>query len=249
MPCNPPPWGELVAFDLAHGTTRWRVPLGNVTGLEGRGYGSPELGGVLLTRGGLAFVAGTLDRHLRAIDLATGRERWSAPLPVGGHALPMTYMAGGRQYVVIAAGGHDRLTVGPPALGDYLLAYTLDEPGAPAPDTLSHPLTGTWTGDLRIEDHERFATTVELVAQGDSLVGRPSADSGRISGPLVIHRKGTSVSLRLAFEHPARHCDGEMTGEGAEANGGTLLVGTLEVRTSCSDHEEPGTFSFRRPER
>ena len=79
-PCTPPPWGELVAFDLARGMTRWRVPLGDVTGLEGRGYGSPSLGGVLLTRGGLAFVAGTLDRHLRAIDLATGRELWSAPL-------------------------------------------------------------------------------------------------------------------------------------------------------------------------
>ena len=204
VPCNPPPWGELVAFDLARGTTRWRIPLGNVTGLEGRGYGSPELGGVLLTRGGLAFVAGTLDHHFRAIDLATGRERWSAALPVGGHALPMTYMAGGRQYIVIAAGGHDRLTIGPPALGDYVLAYTLDEPGRPRRIRSSHPLTGAWVGDFLIADHERFPTAFDLVAQGDSLVGRPSTAGGRIPGPLVIHRKGTRVSLRLAFEHPAR---------------------------------------------
>jgi quinoprotein glucose dehydrogenase len=242
-PCTPPPWGELVAFDLTRGATRWRIPLGEVKGLEGRGYGSPSLGGVLLTRGGLAFIAGTLDRHLRAIDLANGREVWSSPLPVGGHALPMTYTAGGRQYVVIAAGGHDRLTLGPPALGDYVLAYALE---AAPPDTTSHVLTGKWSGDLRIEDHERFAATVELSQSADSLVGQLSADGSRITGPLTLHRQGKKVLLHLAFEYPEKSCRGTMTGEGEEANGGTLIVGTLQVRTSCSDHEEPGTFSFRR---
>ncbi len=245
-PCTPPPWGELVGFDLARGMVRWRVPLGDVTGLEGRGYGSPSLGGVLLTRGGLAFVAGTLDRHLRAFDLRTGRELWSAPLPVGGHALPMTYMAGGRQYVVIAAGGHDRLTLGPPILGDYVLAYALDVSGLPVPDTASHALTGRWAGELRIEDHERFPITFELATAGDSLTGQVRADSGGITGPLVVRRAGGALRLRLRFEYPARHCGGDLSGEGAEANGGMLLVGTVDVRTTCGDHSEPGTFSFRR---
>jgi quinoprotein glucose dehydrogenase len=249
VPCTPPPWGELVAFDLGKGAARWRVPLGEVNGFEGRGYGSPSLGGVLLTRGGLAFVAGTLDRHLRALDLSTGRELWRATLPVGGHALPMTYLVGGRQYVVIAAGGHDRLTIGPPALGDYLMAYTLDPPGAGRPDTASHALDGRWAGELRIEDHERFATTVELVSRGDSLAGRASADSGRIAGRLVLRRTSEGISLRFVFDYPAKHCGGEMTGPGEVANGGTLLVGTLQVRTSCGDHQEPGTFAFRRPAR
>jgi quinoprotein glucose dehydrogenase len=246
-PCTPPPWGELVGFDLARGTTRWRVPLGNLTGLEGRGYGSPSLGGVLLTRGGLGFVAGTLDRHLRAFDLATGRELWSAPLPVAGHALPMTYMAGGREYVAIAAGGHDRLTLGPPSLGDYLLVYALDAPGVPVSDTVSPPLTGRWAGELRIEDHERFPLAVELAATGDSLTGEVRADSGGIAGPLVLRREGGKVTLELTFDYPAKHCGGRISGTGDEANGGTLLVGTLEVKTTCSDHAEPGTFSFRRP--
>ena len=247
VPCTPPPWGELVGFDLRRGTTRWRVPLGNLKGLEGRGYGSPGLGGVLLTRGGLALVAGTLDHHFRAFNEATGREAWTAPLPVGGHALPMTYVAGGRQYVVIVAGGHDRLVEGPPAMGDYVFAYTLDAPSVPPPDTLPHALTGRWTGELRIEDHERLATTVELAARGDSLMGQASADSGRITGPFVLRREGTAISWQLRFEYPAKHCGGEISADGVEANSGTLLVGTLQVRTSCSDHEEPGTFSFRRP--
>jgi outer membrane protein assembly factor BamB len=235
-----------VGFDLARGAVRWRVPLGDMKGLEGRGYGSPGLGGVLLTRGGLAFVAGTLDRHLRALDAATGRELWSAPLPVAGHALPMTYLSDGRQYVVIAAGGHDRLTVGPPELGDFVLAYTLDAPGADRPDTVASPLTGRWDGELLIEDRERFATTIDFTAQGDSLVGRAAAGSDLILRPSVLRIRGAAVSLRVAFEYPAKHCGGEMSGHGAAANGGTLLVGTLTVRTSCSDHEEPGTFSFRR---
>jgi quinoprotein glucose dehydrogenase len=250
VPCNPPPWGELVAFDLVHGAVRWRVPLGDVKGLEGRGYGSPELGGVLLTGGGLAFVAGTLDRHLRALDLASGRELWSAPLPAGGHALPMTYVAGSRQYVVIAAGGHDRLTVGPPSLGDYLLAYALDAPGAARPATGAAPLEGRWAGELRVDDHERFPISFALAARGDSLVGQVAPGTGRIAGPIVLRRAGAGVSLRFAFAYPAKHCDGEMSGKGDEANGGALLVGTLEVRTRCGDrHELAGTFSFRRPAR
>jgi quinoprotein glucose dehydrogenase len=247
VPCNPPPWGELVALDVARGAVRWRVPLGDVKGLEGRGYGSPGLGGVLLTGGGLAFVAGTLDGNLRALDLGTGRELWSAKLPVGGHALPMTYLASGRQYVVIAAGGHDRLTIGPPALGDYVLAYALDAAGPPAADSVTTPLTGRWAGDLRIDDHERFAVAVELEARGDSLTGRVAGERDRVAGPLVLRRKGDALSLRFAFDYPARHCGGEMSGEGAVANGGGLLVGTLQVRTTCSDHELPGAFSFRRP--
>ena len=247
-PCTPPPWGELAAFDLARGTMRWRVPLGDLPGLEGRGLGSLNLGGVLLTGGGLAFVAGTLDRRFRAFSLASGRELWKAPLPVSGHALPMSYTAGGRQYIVVAAGGHDRLTLGPPALGDYVLAFALDAPGTPAPDTTSHALTGRWAGELRVEDHERFAMTLDLAAAGDSLAGPVSADSGHISGRLALRRNGRRFSFKLPFEYQARRCRGEMTGDGEEANGGTLLVGTLLVHSSCSDHDEPGTLSFRRAE-
>ncbi|HYK12032.1 MAG TPA: pyrroloquinoline quinone-dependent dehydrogenase [Gemmatimonadales bacterium] len=242
-PCTPPPWGELVGFDLTHGRTKWRVPLGEIPGLDSLKTGSPSLGGVLLTKGGLAFVAASLDGHLRAVNLSTGETLWGMPLAANGHALPMTYSVGGRQYVVIAAGGHDRLHIGPPLLGDYVYAFTLD---APQVEDTSHDVVGPWTGDLRIEDHERFPTTFSLSSAGDSLTGEANVGKGAITGPLSVHHLGTILTWRLVFTYPAKSCGGEITGGGMEANEGSLLVGTLTVHSNCSDHDEPGTFSFRR---
>jgi quinoprotein glucose dehydrogenase len=247
VPCNPPPFGELVAIDLALNRVKWRVPLGYLPGLAdvpgGKTWGSVSLGGVLLTKGGLAFVAGTFDQQLRAFDVANGKELWSAPLPAGGQALPMTYLAGGRQYVVIAAGGHDRLHT---KMGDYVLAYALDAAG---PDTTAHDLAGEWRGEMRIDDSARHPTRIVLDPVGDSLVSPFHADSGRITGPMVLRRRGTTIRWSVVFDYPSKHCGGTIDALGNEANGGTLLVGTLRVSTSCSDHEEHGTFSFRRGRR
>ncbi|OLB16590.1 MAG: hypothetical protein AUH12_06290, partial [Gemmatimonadetes bacterium 13_2_20CM_69_8] len=108
--CTPPPWGTLTALDLSAGTVKWQVPLGAMPQLaqvpQSAAWGSFNLGGALLTASGLVFIAGTFDQHLRAFDVETGRELWSAALPAAGHALPMTYVAEERQYVVVAAGGH-----------------------------------------------------------------------------------------------------------------------------------------------
>jgi quinoprotein glucose dehydrogenase len=130
--CTPPPWGTLTAVDLRAGRVKWQVPLGWMPQLaklpESRHWGSFNLGGALLTESGLVFIAGTYDQHIRAFDIETGAELWSAPLPAAAHALPMTYTIGGRQYVVIAAGGHDRLHS---TMGDYVLAFALPAPGDP----------------------------------------------------------------------------------------------------------------------
>ncbi|HEY6059013.1 MAG TPA: pyrroloquinoline quinone-dependent dehydrogenase [Gemmatimonadales bacterium] len=247
VPCTPPPWGELVGFDLADGRVKWRVPLGSWPGTGGRddgaSLGSISLGGTLLTSGGLAFVAATLDQNFRAFDLQTGRELWSAPLPAGGHALPMTYMAGGRQYVVIAAGGHDRLRT---TMGDYVLAYTLSTPGAPARDTAAREMGGSWVGEMRISDTDRHPTTLTLRAAGDSLTGETSADSGRITGTVAARARGSALTFVTSFTYPEKRCGGTISGEGVQANGGNLLVGTLRVVSSCSRDLERGTFSFRR---
>jgi quinoprotein glucose dehydrogenase len=124
MPCSPPPFGSLVAMDLTTRTIAWSVPLGNMSPdtAAGLSLGAPNLGGAIVTAGGLVFIGATLDHQFRAFDVETGRELWRVALPAGGKATPMTYVgADGRQYVVIAAGGDG----GRFGAGDALVAYRL----------------------------------------------------------------------------------------------------------------------------
>jgi quinoprotein glucose dehydrogenase len=120
LPCNAPPWGTLAAVDLAAGTIRWQVSLG--TKAMGLVRGLPNLGGPIVTASGIVFIAATIDDKLRAFDVATGKELWQAALPAGGQATPMTYVLAGRQFVVIAAGGHARLGA---KFGDAIVAFAL----------------------------------------------------------------------------------------------------------------------------
>jgi quinoprotein glucose dehydrogenase len=127
LPCVPPPWGSLEAIDLKSGTRAWSVPLGNPAGLKpelGRlpepPTGLPNLGGPIITAGGLVFIGAAMDRALRAFDVETGRELWKGPLPGGARATPMTYEAGGRQFVVVVVGGSEDW-----GKGDYVVAFAL----------------------------------------------------------------------------------------------------------------------------
>ena len=129
LPCTAPPWGTLVSVDLRENRIVWQVPLGSTENLAPwwvpvRDFGTPNLGGPIVTAGDLVFVGATMDRYIRAFDLETGRELWKHPLPAGGQATPMTYRAGKdqRQYVVIAAGGHGPLGV---PRGDAVVAFAL----------------------------------------------------------------------------------------------------------------------------
>lgn len=134
IPCTPPPWGTLAALDLDSGRIKWQIPLGQVrragvTIPEGTGWGSPNVGGPITTAGGITFIGATMDSKLRAIETATGKELWSAELPVPGMAVPMTYSVDDRQYVVIAAGGNAMVGT---KTGDYLIAFALPAATAPA---------------------------------------------------------------------------------------------------------------------
>jgi quinoprotein glucose dehydrogenase len=151
LPCSPQPWGQMSAVDMKTGKIRWQVPLGSMRDVttncalcHGSGTpstapppppaadapklsdasGSLSLGGPMVTAGGLVFVAGTVDPHIRAFDVETGKELWRAELPASAHATPMTYrLANGKQYVVIAAGGHPK--VREEKQSDALVAFAL----------------------------------------------------------------------------------------------------------------------------
>lgn len=129
MPCTAPPLGALVAIDLKTGGRLWEVPLGSLTGLMDSvraakipaGWGSPNLGGPMITAGGVVFIGAALDRSLHAYDIETGRELWRGRLPESGKATPMSYrLASGDQYMAIAVGGGEEF-----GKGDYVVAFRL----------------------------------------------------------------------------------------------------------------------------
>lgn len=128
LPCQAPPWGYVAGVDLItgkvvwqhrNGTTRDEAPIPVPFKL-----GVPSLGGPMVTAGGVAFMGSALDYYLRAYDVTTGDVLWRGRLPAGGQATPMSYWstASGRQFVVIAAGGHSTLGT---KQGDSIVAYAL----------------------------------------------------------------------------------------------------------------------------
>jgi quinoprotein glucose dehydrogenase len=252
--CTPPPFGALTAVDVNAGMVKWQVPLGwmpeYASLAAGRSWGSVNLGGALLTESGLVFIAGTLDEHLRAIDIETGKELWNAPLPAGAHALPMTYMAAGRQYVVIAAGGHDRLHT---TMGDYVVAFALPLRGASAVDSVAGSRTvviGDWTGQMRIGDAS-FGADVTIRASAhavDAVVATARLDSVEVAGPVRAHRSGRGVTLMFPIRYPAKHnCVATVTTTVAIWNGGSLLEGGGALDGPCAEQgHQAAAFVFRR---
>lgn len=134
IPCTRPPYGGIMAIDLATREVLWDKPLGTARnngpfGIPSRlpfTIGTPNNGGSVITAGGLIFIAATTDDLIRAIDIDTGEVVWQDVLPAGGQATPMTYEVNGRQYLAIFAGGHHFMET---KIGDYLVVYSLPTPG------------------------------------------------------------------------------------------------------------------------
>ncbi|MCK6371358.1 MAG: pyrroloquinoline quinone-dependent dehydrogenase [Gammaproteobacteria bacterium] len=127
-PCAPPPWGELMALDLSGDTsTKWRFTLGTLEKLMPvpipLPFGTPLAGGPTITAGGLVFIGASADEKFRAFDIDTGEKLWETSTPASAMATPMTYEVDGRQFVVVAAGGH--IVAGFRNVSDYVVAYAL----------------------------------------------------------------------------------------------------------------------------
>src|SRR5690606_34553507 len=106
-PCTPPPWSRLAGVDLPAGKVAWAVPLGTFGPLEPLSSLVPRIGGrmdggLIATASGLVFSAAAADERLRAWDTDSGRQLWSRRLPGASLGDPLSYEAGGRQYVALA---------------------------------------------------------------------------------------------------------------------------------------------------
>jgi quinoprotein glucose dehydrogenase len=128
LPCNQPPWGTLAAVSASSGEVKWETPIGRMFGTqsvpEAGKWGSPALGGPIVTAGGLVFMAGTFDPAIYAFDVERGAQIWKGDLPTSARSTPMTYRASnGKQYLVVCAGGHGLPGAAP--LGDSVVAFSL----------------------------------------------------------------------------------------------------------------------------
>lgn len=130
--CTAPPYGVLSAIDMRRGTIMWQTSFGTNQDVSPAivpnfNLGMVGMGGPIVTAGGLVIIAAVQDDYIRAFDIESGERLWVQRLPAGGQATPMTYYLEqtGKQYLVIAAGGHPRMET---TLGDYLIAYTLPAP-------------------------------------------------------------------------------------------------------------------------
>ncbi|WP_279249311.1 pyrroloquinoline quinone-dependent dehydrogenase [Candidatus Marimicrobium litorale] len=130
LPCSAPPWGTLDAINLSTGETLWSVPLGTTRDMAPFPFwwieGLPGMAAPMMTHSGLIFSGISNEHALRAFSAETGKELWQGELPTAANALPMTYQIrpGGKQYVVIAAGGH--WSGGAPP-GDHIIAFALPD--------------------------------------------------------------------------------------------------------------------------
>lgn len=163
IPCQNPPFGEMIAVDLASGDIAWRAPLGRIEELEAMGVrdtGTLNLGGSIATAGGLVFIGATNDARFRSFDAKAGKVLWETKLEANAHSSPMTYMGrDGRQYVALMAanggayfGGH---------VSNTLVAFALpDVPRKPLPAAVSKAVTAAAAARRGLPQVGAFAPAV-----------------------------------------------------------------------------------------
>jgi quinoprotein glucose dehydrogenase len=140
IPCQNPPFGEMIAIDLPTGDIAWRTPLGHIDALEAigiRNTGTLSLGGSIATAGGIVFIGATNDSRFRAFDSKSGKVLWEVQIEANAHSSPITYMGrDGRQYVTVMAAGGGAFLGGP--VSNTLVSFALpDVPRKPLPAYVS----------------------------------------------------------------------------------------------------------------
>jgi len=128
LPCQQPPWGQLIAVNVNTGKIAWQVPLGITESFpaEKQNTGRPNMGGSIATASGLIFIGATDDSRFRAFDAKTGAELWNVKLGAAANAVPATYQAeDGKQYVVITSTGGSYLDN--PITDDSVTAFALPD--------------------------------------------------------------------------------------------------------------------------
>ena len=103
--------GNVTAVDYNTGKIKWQVKTPQ-----------PMIGGILATGGGLVF-AGESNGWFKAYDAKDGKVLWKFQAGAGVNAPPSSYMAGGKQYIAVAAGGNVQVDS---RRGDSIVAFTLE---------------------------------------------------------------------------------------------------------------------------
>ena len=175
IPCQNPPFGEMIAVDLASGDIAWRAPLGRIEELEAIGVrdtGTLNLGGSIATAGGLVFIGATNDARFRAFDAKAGKVLWETKLEANGHSSPMTYMGrDGRQYVALMAANGGAYFGG--AVSNTLVAFALpDVPRKPLPAAVSKAVTAAAAARRGVPQVGAFAPAVLPAGGAKALVDK-----------------------------------------------------------------------------
>jgi glucose dehydrogenase len=202
IPCQNPPFGELIAVDLATGDIKWRSVLGRIEALEAIGVrdtGSVNLGGSIATAGGAVFIGATNDSRFRAFDSKTGQLLWEVKLEASGHSSPITYMGrDGRQYVAImAAGGGAFLNGG---WSNTLVAFALpDVRPKPLPASVAKAVAAAAEARRGQPKVGTFAP-VELPKGGEKALVEKTCGTGCHSVEVVTSQRMNEKEWRAVVE-------------------------------------------------
>ena len=191
IPCQNPPFGELIAVDLASGDIAWRSVLGRIEALEAigvRNTGSVNLGGSIATAGGVVFIGATNDSRFRAFDSKTGKLLWEEKLEASGHTIPITYLGrDGRQYVALMAAGGGAFLGG--GLSNSLVAFALpDVNRKPLPASVAKAVAAAAAARRGLPKVGAFAP-VELPKGGEKALVEKTCGTGCHSVEVVTSQR------------------------------------------------------------